>query len=196
MINVLHGSRPCLSGTGLEELAAVSSSWPQNMESEMARMKMVDEGKSYLTEGATQEQKDETMDAALAMLMEAREKDLPFFIGVFKEVEGKLGLEMTGRGTPRNMAMMAECLIDKAETTPVPPMEPLLDLLQDIFGEDAVRVIDENTDFSKLDLPLGEEEVEQVPVVTAANPIDWGAESDEVAALHEEMPKHKHPDEK
>lgn len=92
-------------------------------------VKMVEEGNTYLSTSATEEQKEEVLKNAFDLMDEMRDKGLNFFVGVFKDD----GVVLAGRGTPHQMILLAESLVDKADRTN--REVDLLDLLKTFFDK-------------------------------------------------------------
>lgn len=107
-------------------------------------VKVAREGKTTKTANATEEETKEVEVGAMNLLQEAFDSKLSFFLGVFKEEDGIPGVLLTGHGSPSDMILMAESLVDKAERTR-PPVGDFLEMLQDFFG-DNLHVIREPAD--------------------------------------------------
>lgn len=102
------------------------------------------EGKTIETAKADPAEIKAVEIGAMNLLQEAFDNKLSFLLGVFRVEDGTPGVILTGHGSPSDMILMAESLVDKAERTR-PPMGDFLGMLQDIFG-DNLHVIREPAD--------------------------------------------------
>lgn len=175
-------------------------------------VQMVDEGKTFPSVTATDEQKQLVMDGADNLMKKAKEQDLNFFLGVFeKDKDGVPGVTLTGRGNPNEMILFAESLLSKAERVQPPLMGGFLDTLKEIFGAESVVVVEDGSELEGMSLDQAMKGLiesdhpalkeldrvieKRVDEIVGSKEEQAPVTSDEVATLHEEMPKRKHPDE-
>lgn len=157
-------------------------------------VQMVDEGKIFPTDTATDEEKALVLQGAVDMFKEATDHNLAFFLGVFKkDTDGTPGIVLTGRGSTGEMRMMAESLVDKARRT---GPDGFLNRLKDIFGTDSVFVVEDGSELENLSLDAAMKSLIENELVAEGIALPRREDAvEEMPFDHDEASKKKHPDE-